>query len=69
MIFLPATRALYAAVEPVHLRASFDVLVAIARDQLGLDTLRSAIVIFFNRDRSRCKLIFHDGSGFVLLYK
>jgi transposase len=69
MILLPATRALYAAVEPVHLRHSFDVLFALARDPLGLDVLRSAIVLFFNRDRTGCKLLFHDGSGFVLLYK
>lgn len=69
MILLPTTRALYAAVDPVHLRASFDVLFAIARDQLGLDAMRSAVVLFFNRDRTRCKLIFHDGSGFVILYK
>ncbi len=62
-------RALYAAVEPVHLRSSFDVLFAIARDQLGLDVLRSGIVLYFNKDRSRCKLLFHDGSGFVILYK
>lgn len=69
MIVLPATRALYAAVEPVHLRSSFDVLFAIARDQLGLDVLRSAIVLYVNKDRTRCKLLFHDGSGFVILYK
>lgn len=69
MILLPATRALYAAVQPVHLRASFNVLFGVARDHLGLNVLRSAIVLFFNRDRTRCKLIFSDGSGFVLLYK
>jgi len=69
VILLPTARALYAAVEPVHLRSSFDILFAIARDQLGLDALRSAAVLFFNRDRTRCKLLFHDGSGFVILYK
>ncbi len=69
MILLPTTRAIFAAVQPVHLRASFDVLVAIAREQLGLDVLRAAVVLFFNRDRSRCKVLFHDGTGFVLLYK
>lgn len=69
MILLPTTRSLYAATQPVHLRASFDVLFAVARDQLGLDALHSAIVLFFNRDRTRCKILFHDGSGFVLLYK
>ena len=69
MILIPTTRALYAAVDPVDFRRSFDALVAIAREQLGLDALRSAVVLFFNRDRTRCKLLFHDGSGFVLLYK
>jgi hypothetical protein len=40
------------------------------REQLGLDArLRSAVVLFFNKDRTRCKLLFHDGSGVVILYK
>jgi transposase len=69
MILLPVTRPLYAAIDPVHLRSSFDVLFAIAREQLGLDAMRSAIVLFFNRDRTRCKLLFHDGVGFVIVYK
>lgn len=69
MILIPATRQLFAATEPVDMRRSFDVLVATAREQLGLDVLRSAIVLFFNKDLTRCKLLFHDGSGFVILYK
>jgi len=69
VILVPPTRALYAAVDPVDFRRSFDALVAIAREQLGLDALRSAVVLFFNRDRTRCKLLFHDGSGIVILYK
>jgi transposase len=69
MILVPATRPVYAALDPVDFRRSFDVLVAIAREQLGLDALRSAVVLFVNRDRTRCKLLFHDGSGLVILYK
>jgi len=69
MILVPTSRPLYAAVDPVDFRRSFDVLIAIAREQLGLDALRSAVVLFFNRDRTRCKLLFHDGSGIVILYK
>jgi transposase len=69
VILVPPTRALYAAVAPVDFRRSFDALVAIAREQLGLDALRSAVVLFFNRDRTRSKLLFHDGSGIVILYK
>lgn len=68
-MILPRTRALYAAVKPVNLRCSFDVLLGIARDQLGLDVVRSSIVIFFNRTRDRCKLVFHDGTGMVIWYK
>lgn len=69
MILLPATRPVYAALGTVHLRSSFDRLVAVAHDELGLDALRSAVVLFFNRDRTRCKMLFHDGSGLVILYK
>ena len=69
MILVPTSRPLYAAVDPVDFRRSFDVLVGIAREQLGLDALRSAVVLFVNRDRTRCKLLFHDGSGVVILYK
>lgn len=69
MILIPAGRPIYAAVDPVDFRRSFDVLVAIAREQLGLDALRSAVVLFVNRDASRGKLLFHDGTGLVILYK
>ena len=69
MILVPTSRPLYAAVDPVDFRRSFDVLIAIAREQLGLDALRSAVVLFFNKDRTRCKLLFHDGSGVVILYR
>lgn len=69
MILLPMTRALYIALDPVDLRRSFDVLMAIAREQLGLDAMRSAVVLYINRDRSRAKMLFHDGSGYVILYK
>ncbi len=69
MILLPLPRAIYAAVEPVNLRAGFFVLHEIAVAQLGHDTMNSAIVLFFNRTRNRCKLLFHDGTGFVILFK
>lgn len=69
MILVPTSRPLYAAIDPVDFRRSFDVLIAIAREQLGLDALRSAVVLFFNKDHTRCKLLFHDGSGIVILYK
>ncbi len=49
MILLPATRPLYAALDPFDFRRSFDVLFATAREQRGLDALRRAIVLFLDR--------------------
>lgn len=69
MILLPPSRRIFAATEPVDMRRSFDVLHEIAREQLGLDAMRSAVVLFFNRTRTHCKALFHDGTGFVVLYK
>lgn len=69
MILLPLTRPVYASIDPVDMRRSFDVLVTWSRERLGLDALRSAVVLFFNRDLTRCKLLFHDGSGLVIVYK
>ena len=67
MILVPTSRPLSAAIDPVDFRRSFDVLIAIAREQLGLAALRSAVVLFFNKDHTRCKLLFHDGSGIVII--
>lgn len=69
MILVPLTRPVYAALEPVDMRKSFDALFELARQQLAHDAMRSAVVLFFNRSRTHCKMLFHDGSGFVLLYK
>ena len=60
---------IFVCTERQDMRRSFDHLVAIAREQLGLDVMRSAVVLYFSRDLLRCKLLFHDGSGLVILYK
>lgn len=69
MILVPRTRPVYAALEPVDMRKSFGALFEHAREQLGLDAMRSAVVLFFSKSRTHCKMLFHDGTGFVLLYK
>jgi hypothetical protein len=55
MILIPPNRALYTVDDTIDFRRSFDALVAITRERLGLDALRSAVVLFFHRDRTRCK--------------
>ena len=67
MIRLPTT--ILVATAPVNLHLSFDRLAAIVREQLGTDPRADTVVVFHNRRRTHVKLLWHDGSGYVLLYK
>ena len=67
MIALPKT--ILVATEPVNFHLSFDRLAAIVREQLGGDPRASTVVVFHNRRRTHVKLLWHDGSGYCVLYK
>ena len=65
---LPVDVPIYVALGPVDLRWSFDLLIGIVRDRLGQDP-RGGLVVFLNRRADRAKILFHDASGWCLLYK
>jgi transposase len=67
VIRMPST--ILVATAPVDLRLSFDRLAGIVRDRLGADPRRDTLVVFHNRGRTHVKLLWHDGSGYCLLYK
>jgi transposase len=67
MIPVPAT--ILAATAPVDLRLSFDRLAAIVRERLGAEPRAGTLVIFHNKARTHVKLLWHDGTGYCLLYK
>jgi len=67
MIRLPST--ILVALAPVDLHFSFDRLVGIVRHELGADPKADTVVVFHNRRRTHVKLLWHDGSGYVVLYK
>jgi transposase len=67
MIRWPST--ILAATAPVDLRLSFDRLAGIVREQLGADPRRDTLIVFHNRARTHLKLLWHDGTGYCLLYK
>jgi transposase len=62
-------RTIYVATAPIDLRLSFDRLAGIVRDQLGGDPRGEAVYVFHNKARTHLKLLWHDGSGYALLYK
>lgn len=67
MIRLPST--ILVATAPVDLHFSFDRLVAIVRHELGAEPKADTVVVFHNRRRTHVKLLWHDGGGYVVLYK
>ena len=69
MIFLLPTHIIYMATQPVDLRKSFDTLSGWALEQLGHDVRQPCIILFFNKERTRCKMLFRDNTGLVLLCK
>ena len=67
MIRMPTT--ILVATAPVNLHLSFDRLASLVREQLGADPRADTLVVFHNRRRTHVKLLWHDGSGYVVLYK
>lgn len=67
MIGWPAE--IYVATEPVNLHFSFDRLAGVVREQLGADPRGPALFVFHNKRRTHLKLLWHDATGYALLYK
>ena len=67
MIRLPET--VYVATAPVNLRLSFDRLGGIVREVLRREPREKAAFVFHNRARTHVKILWHDGRGYVLVYK
>lgn len=56
------TRVLLAC-GPTDLRKSFDGLCGLAASRLAEDPRQGALFVFCNRDRTRIKVLYFDGSG------
>lgn len=66
---IPRRVAIFAAVEPIDMRRSFDGLAAAAREHLGRDPQSGALFLFVNRGADRMKVLWWDKSGYCILYK
>ena len=57
---------IFVGLEPVDMRGSFKSMAGAAR-RLGLEPLDGHFYLFFNRRRQLCKMVWFDGSGWLLL--
>ena len=66
---LPPSVRIFAAVEPVDARKSFDGLAAVVRDSLGGDPMTGHMFFFLNRRGDMAQILFWDRTGFVVMRK
>jgi transposase len=69
MVPLPANTRIVLAIEPVDMRKHFDSLWAVAKNTLGENPKTGNIFAFANKARTRCKILFWDGTGICVLAK
>ena len=69
MLAFPHSIRIYVALEPVDMRKHYDGLWAAAQEQLSEDPKHGAVFVFTNRERTRLKLLYWDGTGVWVLAK
>jgi transposase len=60
---------IFVATQPISLHLSFDRLAGLVRDVLGADPRVGEAFLFHNRRATHVKLLWHDGTGYRVLYK
>jgi len=69
MLAFPAAIKIYVAVEPLDMRKQFNGLWAAAQERLHEDPKSGAVFCFINKERTRLKLLYWDGTGVWVLAK
>ena len=69
MLGFPGSVRIFVALDPVDMRKQFNGLWAIVTNHMGEDPKLGAVFAFTNKDRSRLKLLFWDGTGVCILSK
>jgi len=69
MLAFPGSVRIYVAVQPVDMRKSFNGLWSAVSEQLQEEPKSGAVFGFINKDRTRLKLLYWDGTGVWVLAK
>lgn len=69
MIALNRRTRIYVCKEVTDMRASYDSLFRRVKEILKHDPYSGHLFLFVNRSRTSCKVLYFDGTGFVILQK
>lgn len=69
MIALNRRTKIYVCKEVTDMRASYDSLFMRVKEVLKHDPMSGHLFLFVNRTRTSCKVLYYDGTGFVILQK
>ena len=69
MIALNRRTKIYVCKEWTDMRASYDSLLMRVKEVLKSDPYSGHLFLFVNRTRTSCKVLYYDGTGFVILQK
>ena len=69
MIALNRRTKIYVCKEWTDMRASYDSLYGRVKSVLNHDPHSGHLFLFVNRTRTSCKVLYYDGTGFVILQK
>jgi transposase len=69
MIALNRRTRIYVCKDVTDMRASYDSLFMRVKEHLKQDPHSGHLFLFVNRSRTSCKVLYFDGTGFVILQK
>ncbi|MFT3780806.1 MAG: IS66 family insertion sequence element accessory protein TnpB [Nibricoccus sp.] len=69
MLAFPAAIKIYVAIEPVDMRKQYDGLWSAVQAQLDEEPKSGAVFVFTNKERTRLKMLYWDGTGVWVLAK
>ena len=69
MLAFPAAIRIFVAIQPVDMRKSFNGLWSAVGEQLHEDPKSGSVFAFINKERTRLKLLYWDGTGVWVLAK
>ncbi|NLL12943.1 MAG: IS66 family insertion sequence element accessory protein TnpB [Fibrobacter sp.] len=69
MLSFPSTVKVFACIEPIDMRKSFDGLCGCVEQLLGADPLSGHLFAFFNKRATMVKVLLWDRTGFCIWFK